>query len=65
MTEHEKVRLSNRIRNCKEQLDVQELRLKNALRDKKFWLNELRCAEAEFHGFKQAELSLTCTNCGD
>ena len=54
----QRTRLSNRILTCQDELKLAEIRLKSNLADRKFWLNELMAAEAEFHGFKQGDLNL-------
>lgn len=64
MTDKEKVRLTNRIATCQNEVELASRRLKLDSQDLKFWKNELLAAEAEFHGFKQAELNLNCATCG-
>ena len=66
MLDKEKIRLSNRILTCKNEVDLALRRIKSDNQDLKFWRNELQAAEAMFHGFTQGELSFTaCPSCGD
>lgn len=59
-----KTRLSNRILTCQNEIKLAKIRLKSDNNDLKFWTNELMAAEAEFHGYKQGELTLACLGCG-
>jgi len=64
--EDSRQRLANRIKNCKDQIDVQMMRIRNASKERIFWMNELQAAEAEFHGYTQGQLNLlNCPTCGD
>ncbi|QXP08459.1 MAG: hypothetical protein [Arizlama microvirus] len=64
MLEAQKIRLSNRIETCLNEVKLAKIRLKSDIRDVKFWQNELFCAKAELHGM-QLELNLRCSSCGD
>lgn len=64
MLEAQKIRLSNRIETCLNEIKLAKIRLKREIADVKFWQNELFAAKAELHGM-QLELNLRCSSCGD
>lgn len=64
MSKEERKRLEVRLETCQSEMVKAGQRLKCAGEDMRFWSNEFYVAQAELNGFKQHELSLSCSNCG-